>query len=268
MLLTTRIVEKVWGQDRLPPQFDIPEGVRIGEIWFEPPPVMPGLLVKYLFTSEKLSVQAHPGPAQAKAAGLGQTGKEECWVVIGAEEGATLGIGFDAPLSKEAMRSAALDGSIKDLMTWHDVEVGDAFFIPAGTVHAIGAGCTIVEVQQNEDITFRLYDYGRPRELHLDQGVEVSKGEVYDRAHHHRRIPDTGHAPLVEDAPFRLDFVNGVPDDALLYSYAEPLLVVPLQGEVVIGGEEIVRPGQCGYASEAASVAFAEEGKALVTAPA
>ncbi|WP_236781604.1 class I mannose-6-phosphate isomerase [Aurantiacibacter gangjinensis] len=267
MLLEPKVIEKVWGRDVLPAPFVAPDGVRVGEIWFDPTPDMPDLMVKYLFTGEKLSVQCHPDAAQALASGLGRTGKAECWVVVDAAPGATLGIGFDAPLNADAMRAAALDGSIEDLMTWHTPTAGDVFYIPAGTVHAIGPGLAIVEVQQNEDITFRLYDYGRDRQLHLDEGLKVAKGEVYNLAAHRTTVPASGHASLVEDAPFRLDFVNGIPDDALLYSYAEPLLVVPLSGELVISGDEVVRPGECAYATDLASVVFAPEGKALVTSP-
>jgi mannose-6-phosphate isomerase len=265
MLLPIRTIEKVWGRDALPAPFMAPEGQRVGEIWFEPPEQMPGLLVKYLFTSEKLSVQCHPDSDQAEAAGLGCQGKEECWLVIAAEPGATLGIGFEREVTADEMRAAALDGSIEHLLTWHEVQVGDFFYIPANTVHAIGPGCSIVEVQQNCDITYRLYDYGRPRELHLEEGMAVADGSPYDAALH-QRLPASGSASLVDGPHFRLDWVDGVPDDGLLYSYAAPLLVLPLQGEVLVAGE-IVAPGECAYASDLASVTFAPEGKALVTAP-
>ena len=99
MILETKTVEKPWGKDNLPPPFETVSashgGKRIGEIWFEPPRDLPQLLVKYIFTSEKLSVQVHPSDAQTEAPGLGRQGKEECWLVIDAEPGATLGIGFD-----------------------------------------------------------------------------------------------------------------------------------------------------------------------------
>ena len=124
MLLETKTVEKPWGQDRLPPPFDTPPGKRIGEIWFVPPRDLPQLLVKYLFTSEALSVQVHPSDAQTEAAGLGRQGKEECWLVIDAEPGATLGIGFRQALDAETMRAAALDGSIEAMLEWHPVEAG------------------------------------------------------------------------------------------------------------------------------------------------
>ena len=102
--LPTRLVEKVWGRDKLPEPFATPAGKRIGEIWFEPPPELPDLLVKYLFTSEKLSVQVHPSDADALE---GEDGKEECWLVLDAEPGARLAIGFDDELSAEQIEAAA-----------------------------------------------------------------------------------------------------------------------------------------------------------------
>src|SRR5690349_14104838 len=195
MLLETKTVEKPWGQDTLPPPFETPAGKRIGEIWFVPPRDLPQLLVKYLFTSEALSVQVHPSDAQTQAAGLGKQGKEECWLVIDAEPGATLGIGFHHTLSADELRTAALDGSIEQMLVWHDVKPGDFFYIPANTVHAIGPGCSIIEIQQNSDITYRLYDYGRPRELHLEESVRVAKAEPYDERRH---VHVGGPATLVE----------------------------------------------------------------------
>lgn len=265
MLLPVHSVEKVWGREELPPPFVAPTGQRIGEIWFDPPAELDELLVKYLFTSEKLSVQCHPDDAQAEAAGLGRNGKEECWLVVATEPGATLGIGFREELSAEQMRAAALDGSIEKLMVWHEVQAGDFFYIPANTVHAIGPGCSIIEIQQNCDITYRLYDYGRPRELHLEEGMAVANGSPYP-AELHQKLPASGHASLVDGPHFTLDLVDGVADDGLLYAYSGKLLVVPLSGEVLVSGE-VVRPGECAYAPSLASVTFAPEGKALVTAP-
>jgi mannose-6-phosphate isomerase len=187
--LPVRKVEKPWGRDALPQPFSAPEGQRVGEIWFEPPAALPQLLVKYIFTSEALSVQVHPSNAETLAKGLGKQGKEECWLIVDAEPDAVLGIGFKQSLAPEAMRRAAEDGSIEHLMQWHKVRAGDFFYIPAGTVHAIGAGISLIEVQQNSDITYRLYDYGRPRELHLDAGIAVAHGEPYP-AELHLSVPD------------------------------------------------------------------------------
>ena len=143
MILPIRLVEKPWGVEHLPAPFITPTGKRIGEIWFEPPPALPQLLAKYILTSEKLSVQVHPTDAQTLVQGLGRQGKEECWLVIAAEPGARLGIGFRHKVGADTMRRAALDGSIEAMMVWHDVAPGDFYYIPANTVHAIGAGVSL-----------------------------------------------------------------------------------------------------------------------------
>ena len=257
-LLPVRMVEKPWGKELLPAPFVAPVGQRIGEVWFEPPPSLPGLLVKYIFTSEKLSVQVHPSDAQMAA-----QGKEECWLVIAADPGAELAIGFRQPASADQIRAAALDGSIEQLLAWHKVRAGDFFYIPAGTVHAIGAGVSLIEVQQNSDITYRLYDYGRPRALHLDAGVAVARGELHDSALR-RHIEPGGNLTLVDGPLFRLDRLAGAPDPATAARYARaPLLVIPLAGEVQVAGET-VQPGQCAVAQSLEAVTVAPDALALI----
>jgi mannose-6-phosphate isomerase len=175
-LLATKRVEKPWGRHTLWPGFPdpAPQGDPIGEVWFQTPHAAePDLLIKYLFTSEKLSVQVHPADAAARAAGYPR-GKDEAWVVLAAEPDATIALGTKAPMTKDELRAASLDGSIEHLLDWKPVKAGDFIYSRAGTVHAIGAGITLIEVQQNVDLTYRLYDYGSDRELHLDAGVAVS----------------------------------------------------------------------------------------------
>jgi mannose-6-phosphate isomerase len=265
-VLPIRQVEKPWGMDVLPAPFLAPEGTRIGEIWFEPPPLLPELLVKYIFTSEALSVQVHPSDAQTVAKGIGRQGKEECWLIIAAEPGAKLGIGFDRPLGEDAMRDAARDGSIEHLMTWHPVTPGDFFYIPANTVHAIGAGVSLIEVQQNSDITYRLYDYGRPRELHLEEGMAVAKGETYDRTHWHQRVKAGESAVLVDGPLFRLEQVAGAPSAEAAARFAGPLLVIPRNGTALVAGEAVA-PGGCALAGTLDAITFAEDGVVLLAAP-
>ncbi len=132
----------------------------------------------YLFTSEKLSVQVHPDDEQAHARGLPR-GKDECWVILDAEPDSTIALGTHAPADADTLRAAALDGSIEALLDWKPVQAGDFFYAPSGTVHAIGAGITLIEIQQNSETTYRLYDYGRPRELHLEDGVAVSDARPF-----------------------------------------------------------------------------------------
>lgn len=175
-LLATHRVEKPWGRHTLWPGFadPAPDGAPIGEVWYQTPGnAAPDLLIKYLFTSEKLSVQVHPDDAQAHAAGLPR-GKDECWVILAAEPDSTIALGTREPIDRNTLRAAAIDGSIEDLLDWKPVKAGDFFYSASGTIHAIGAGITLIEVQQNSETTYRLYDYGRPRELHLDAGVAVA----------------------------------------------------------------------------------------------
>jgi mannose-6-phosphate isomerase len=256
MLLPARMVEKPWGRDLLPAPFTAPARKRIGEIWFEPPAALDALLVKYLFTGEKLSVQVHPG---------GPQGKEECWLVIAAEPGAALGIGFREPIAPDAMRAAALDSSIEHLLEWHTVRPGDFFYIPAGTVHAIGAGVSLIEVQQNHDVTYRLYDYGRPRELHLDAGIAVTKGVPHDPALR-THLRGRGAVTLVDGPLFRLDRIEGDVPDEVARRYRGPLLVVPLGGAVSLSGEPVA-PGQCALAQAIADVAVADDASCLLAQP-
>jgi mannose-6-phosphate isomerase len=261
--LPIKTVEKPWGQDHLPPPFDSPAGKRIGEIWFEPPPELPELLVKYLFTSENLSVQVHPSDAEAPA---GSRGKEESWLVLTAEPGAKLAVGFRESISAEAMRAAALDGSIEDLLDWHAVSPGDFIYLAAGTVHAIGAGLSLIEVQQNSDITYRLYDYGRPRALHLDDAIAVAMGVPHDPAMR-RHLSDRGSASLVDGPHFRLDRIDGVPDERVTARYAgRPLLVIPIDAPIALADGEIA-PGGCGLAHAIADIGFSSDGRALIAQP-
>lgn len=173
--LQPRAVERIWGRRDLPPGFPAlaDANAPVGEIWFEAPGD-PQLLVKHLFTSERLSIQVHPDEAAAAARGLAR-GKDEAWFVLFAEPGAVIGLGLRETVSPAALRAAALDGGIESLVDWRPVRAGDFFYSPAGTVHAIGGGVSLIEIQQNLDLTFRLYDYGRPRELHLDEAVAVAK---------------------------------------------------------------------------------------------
>ena len=144
------------------------------------------LLVKLLFPSEKLSVQVHPDDAMARAMGQPR-GKTECWYVVEAEAGATIALGLGEGVTVEAVRAAVADGTLEELLEWVPVEAGEMIFVDAGTVHAIGPGVVLLETQQTSDATFRLYDYGRGRELHLEQGLRAMKtrtaaGKVRPRA--------------------------------------------------------------------------------------
>lgn len=141
-----------------------------------------------------------------------------------------MGIGTKAPLSPADLRSAALDGSIEQLIDWRPACRGDVFYIPAGTVHAIGAGVSIIEVQQNADITYRIYDYGRPRELHLEEAAAAAQAEPYDdRFFCH--IDFTREGRILSSSKFDLWLSSAWPEESL---FGELIQIIPLSGAVCV----------------------------------
>ena len=141
------------------------------------------LLVKFLDANDRLSVQVHPNDDQAKRYAANGNGKTEAWLVVDAEPGARLYAGLKEGVTAEALRAASEDGSIEQLLHSFEVTPGECVFIPAGTVHAIGGGILLAEIQQMSNITFRLYDWGwtdatgRPRELHLEESLACTNFE-------------------------------------------------------------------------------------------
>src|SRR4051812_46873735 len=136
------------------------------------------LLIKFLFPREKLSVQVHPDDEMARRVGE-PCGKTECWYVLASEPGAKVGLGLKQGTTREALQRAIAEKRAEHLLNWIDVRAGEMIYVDAGTVHAIGPGSTLVETQQNSDTTYRLYDYGRPRELHVEQGLAAMKPHTH-----------------------------------------------------------------------------------------
>lgn len=251
--LLAHTVEKPWGRTGIPAHIASANGHRIGEVWFSPAEArsLP-LLVKYIFTSEKLSVQVHPNDAQAQERGLAG-GKSECWYILDAEPDARLGIGLTRDLTRQELRAAALDGSIEGLMDWKPVVAGSFYYVPAGTVHTIGGGVTLVEVQQNNDVTYRLYDYGRPRQLHLEEAMAVSIATPYPMPG--RIVPVTADERLVTgpDTPFILDMIQGGAGTTQQVE-GGMLWFIPLAGSGTIDGQPWQR-GECWLIEEGAAIA-------------
>ncbi len=136
------------------------------------------LLMKFIFPKDKLSVQVHPDDEGARKIGE-PCGKNECWYVLAAEPGAQIGLGLKPGTTREEFERAIKEVRAEELLNWIDVKAGEMYFVDAGTVHAIAAGMILVETQQNSDLTFRLYDYGRPRELHVRAGLEAVKAQTH-----------------------------------------------------------------------------------------
>jgi mannose-6-phosphate isomerase len=132
------------------------------------------LLLKFLFPHEKLSVQVHPDDATAQRAGL-PWGKTECWYVADAKPGAQVALGLKPGVTRQQLESAIHGKQAEDLLNWVEIHRGEMIYVAGGTVHTLGPGSILVETQQQSDTTYRLYDYGRPRELHLEPGLAAVK---------------------------------------------------------------------------------------------
>lgn len=227
--LGRHVVAKPWGRTDAVSSSERTAGSEpIGEVWFDDPHNSdPELLVKRLFTSERLSIQVHPDDAAAKSGGFAR-GKDEAWFILHAEPGASIALGPKRAVTADELHEAALDGSIEELVDWRPVRAGDFLFSPAGTIHAIGAGLELIEIQQNLDLTFRLYDYNRPRVLHLEDGIAAATLTPFVDAGPAVRLGDreiliAGPSFIVERwrAPWRGDVA--APTD-------RPLLLIPLTG--------------------------------------
>lgn len=260
--LTPRQVKKPWGRVALPPPFDNPTGDRIGEIWFEGPAGadMP-FLTKYIFTSERLSVQVHPDDSRAKSTSL-ERGKTECWYVLDADPTAEIGLGLAEPVAPDELRSAAIDGSIVGMLNWLGVKPGDFFYVPAGTIHAIGAGVSLLEFQQNSDVTYRLYDYGRPRELHLDEAIEVSSLKSHVRS----GVKADQSAPAILHSGEDFTVVRARAGGDVPATLNDRLRwVMPLKGSVASNGD-LAAAGECLLVEPGAPIRIGGNSVALIAA--
>src|SRR6202051_4750658 len=174
---SVQVARKPWGVADLRPWSSIDvSGDPVGELWFQRADKnapAPALLLKLLFTSEPLSIQVHPDDEFARSIGL-PNGKTEAWYILSATPDARIAVGLKRHLTPQELHASIRDGSIAGLTRWRPAIKGDVIFIPAGTIHAIGAGIVLAEIQQHSDATFRLFDYGRQRELHEDRAVAVS----------------------------------------------------------------------------------------------
>ena len=201
-----RFVGRVWGFQDLRPWYDhAAEGEPIGEVWLTgdeclvatgpqagqtlgglfgqapeallgagaPSPSSP-LLIKVIFAKEKLSVQVHPDDKLAQKYGQ-PCGKSECWYALAAEPGAQVAAGLKPGVTREQIRDEIHAGTLEESLNMLPVTVGDVIFVDAGTVHSIWPGAILLETQQNCDLTYRMYDYGRGRELHIEKALEAMR---------------------------------------------------------------------------------------------
>lgn len=211
------------------------------------------LLVKMLFPNDKLSVQVHPNDVQARAMGQPR-GKTECWYVLEAERGATVALGLKSGSTAATVQAAIADGTLEGLLVQVPVMKGDMLFVDAGTVHAIGPGVVLLETQQTSDTTFRMFDYGRPRELHVEQGLAATKfvtraGKVAPREM-------DGFVRLIEEKYFTVDRFDmeemeeiqlGVDGPGCLVGLVGTVAVITPNEEVeLLPGQAVVIPVGCG----------------------
>jgi mannose-6-phosphate isomerase len=201
-----RFVDRVWGWTDLHPWYDrVAHGDPIGEVWLtgddcevasgphagktlsqifeEAPEAMLGtgaqstespLLIKVIFAKEKLSVQVHPDDRLAQKYGEPR-GKTECWYALAAEMGAQVAVGLKPGVTMGQVEAEIKDGTLEQSLSMWPIEAGDMVFVDAGTVHAIWPGSVLLETQQNCDLTYRMYDYGRGRELHIEKSLEAAR---------------------------------------------------------------------------------------------
>ena len=152
-------------------------GTRTREIYGDRFP----LLTKFLDAHEWLSVQVHPDDTYARTHEGGKLGKTEAWYILHAEPGARLAYGVTRPVDVDEVRQAVIENRLEELLNTFEARTGDVVFVPAGTIHAIGSGIALYEVQEYSDVTYRLYDYGRlqangkPRDLHIQRALDVMR---------------------------------------------------------------------------------------------
>ncbi len=245
-----RLTTPPWGGATLAAQLQKGEdrAARIGEsweVWRENPVVgRPGvvlgdlvdlpILVKLLDTREVLSVQVHPDDAAAARLCGAPSGKAEAWVVLGAEPGARIAYGLTRALSAEELRDHAMSGAIEGDLRWLEVRAGDVIDVPPGTIHAIGAGLLLYEIQQPADLTFRLYDWGRGRALHLDAAVDVATRTPVRPSARPVEVGD-GRLRLIDAPQFRVDRL----DVARVLGVEGVQALTVIEGAVTVDGEPV-----------------------------
>ena len=252
-LIEPRFVDRVWGYNDLHPWFDrVAEKGPIGEVWLtgdecriatgahagmtlaalfrEDPLALLGasrshdgspLLVKMIFAREKLSVQVHPDDQLAQKYGQPR-GKTECWFALAAEPGAQVAAGLKPGVTLDQVKSGIQNGTLEQSLNVLPVSQGDMIFVDAGTVHAIWPGSILLETQQNSDITYRLYDYGRPRELHIEKSLEATRLVTRAGKMLPRRLTDR--TTLIDVEYFRVEriTINGSRESSSLLAHDEP----------------------------------------------
>jgi mannose-6-phosphate isomerase len=206
------------------------------------------LLIKLLDCADWLSVQVHPNDEQAaQLEGPGQFGKTEAWHILEADEGARLIAGVKPGATPEALAAAIRDGTILDHVQYHPVRAGDTFFMPAGTLHALGPGLLLYEVQQTSDITYRVFDWNRPasagRALHVEQSAAVTDAGAGGQRRPLPPLKAHDRQELVACPYFTLEILSAQTEPVRLDTHGQSfhaLTVVAGQAEVEAGAERLM----------------------------
>ncbi len=228
-----RFTPRIWGFRDLRPWYDFQSDEPVGEVWLTgddslvatgphagkplgalfreshesllgpgvPSPASP-LLIKVLFAHEKLSVQVHPDDSMARKYGEPR-GKTECWYCLAAEPGAAVAVGIKPGVTLSEVEKGIRAGTLESSLNAVQMAAGDMVFVDAGTVHAIWPGSILLETQQNCDITYRMYDYGRPRELHMEKSLEATRLRTRAGKVDPKVLPDR--TVLIDEDYFRVE---------------------------------------------------------------
>jgi len=232
---------KPWGSHDLLPWSDAATNDGpVGELWFQRPDVAAtdaALLFKLVFTTEPLSIQVHPDDAFARSIGLAN-GKTEAWYILSAAPDAQVAVGLQYPLSSNEFRTAIADGSIANIVRWNQVRKGDVVFVPAGTIHAIGADIVLAEIQQRSDATFRLFDYGRQRDLHIDKAIAAANpGPAEDQSPSEKLTE--GRTALIVNPHFVLEQLDLLPGSIWTLDAPKETWILIIEGGARIGSTKL-----------------------------
>ena len=230
-------VEKPWGSLSLLPWSNPSHGEKpIGELWFGRAQVNANpssLLLKLIFAKEALSIQVHPDDKLALAMGL-PNGKTEAWYVLSADSDAQVALGLKQCVTKSQLQQSIQDGSISDMVDWRNVKAGAVIFVPAGTIHAIGSGIVLAEIQQRSDTTFRLYDFHRNRTLDVQSALNAAfAGPAAQNISSHSS--STGMSNLIVCPQFELNIISLPPGGLHLFNAERETWLLVLEGSMQLG---------------------------------
>lgn len=216
----------------------------LGDI--DPARIFP-ILTKIIDAQASLSVQVHPDDAYAQRTEHQMNGKTECWYIMDAQPGAELVMGWTRDTSREEYERRVADGSLGDILHRVPVKAGDAFYIPAGTLHAIGAGITIFETQQASDLTYRIFDWnrpgpdGKPRQLHVEKAADV----LDYRQSQSRPVDELSYAyegfqrtALIADSHFLVERVSATETAASMSTHNRPLIIMSLDEGLLLNCDD------------------------------